>query len=89
MLGYVTAGLGMLAVLVAVRHRPTQTGLLLGLAAAVLVAFCLLTTMHERYSYPAVAFLAVLFGRRSVGLIWLVLAATMTLNLVAAVPPGG
>jgi hypothetical protein len=89
MLGYAAAGIGLFAVFAAVRHRPTQTSLFLGLAAAVLVAFCLLTTMHERYSFPAIAFLAILFGRRSAVAIWLILAATITANLVAAVPPAG
>jgi hypothetical protein len=62
-------------------------GLALGLAAAVLVAFCFLTTMHERYAFGALAFLILAYpdGRAA----WLALAfgIVFTLNLLAAVPP--
>ena len=52
-IGYLAAGVGLLGVFVAVLRRPTGTSLFLGLAASALVAFCLLTTMHERYSAGA------------------------------------
>ena len=59
LIGYLAAGLGMAGVfLLVLRERRRRGTLLLGLAAAVLVAFCLLTTMHERYSFAAVVFLA-------------------------------
>jgi hypothetical protein len=45
-----------------------------------------LTTMHERYAYAAVVFLAPLLPDRRVLAIWLVLQATVMLNLVAAAP---
>jgi Gpi18-like mannosyltransferase len=86
-LGYALAGLGELAVFVAVLRRPTRDGLLLGLAASVLVAFCLLTTMHERYSYGAVIFLAAAMSGRARAAAWAVLAVAATANVVAAIPP--
>ena len=49
-IGYLAAGVGLAGVFVAVRRRPSVKSLWLGLAASALVAFCLLTTMHERYS---------------------------------------
>jgi Gpi18-like mannosyltransferase len=70
----------------AVARDPSRRGLLLGLAASVLVGFVALTTMHERYAYAAVVFLAPLLPDRRVLAIWLVLQATVMLNLVAAAP---
>jgi len=87
MLGYALAGLGELAVFLAVLRRPTRDGLLLGLAASVLVAFCLLTTMHERYSYGAVIFMAAVTSERVRAATWAVLAGVATANVVAAIPP--
>jgi Gpi18-like mannosyltransferase len=87
MLGYALAGLGELAVFLAVMRRPTRDGLLLGLAASVLVAFCFLTTMHERYSFGAVTFLAAAMSGRARAAAWAVLAVAATANIVAAVPP--
>lgn len=87
LLGYALAGLGELAVFLAVLRRPTRDGLLLGLAASVLVAFCLLTTMHERYSYAAVIFLAGATSGRLRAAAWAVLAVAATANLIAAIPP--
>ncbi len=87
LIGYALAALGELAVFLAVLRRPTRDGLLLGLAASVLVAFCLLTTMHERYSYGAVIFLAAAMSGRARAAAWAVLAVATTANLVAAIPP--
>ncbi len=91
LIGYGLAGLGALVVFVAVLRRPTRDGLLLGLAASVLVAFCFLTTMHERYSYGAVIFLlpAVLVAAPRAWAAWLVLAVAATANVIAAIPPSG
>ena len=51
-----------------------------------------LTTMHERYAYPALVFLLVAAaGNRAspaLAILWVVFAATFALNLVIAVPPG-
>ena len=46
-----------LVVFAGVYRRPSPQGLALGLAAITLVAFVSLTTMHERYAYPAFVFL--------------------------------
>ena len=89
MLGYGLAALGEVAVFLAVLRRPTRDGLLLGLAASVLVAFCLLTTMHERYSYGAVIFLAAAMSGRARAAAWVVLAVAATANVIAAIPPSG
>jgi hypothetical protein len=86
LMGLVAAGLAELIVLFAVLRRPTRESLLLGLAAATLVAFSLLTTMHERYSVAALVFLAPLLPDRRVLVTWVALAAVNTLNLVAAAP---
>ena len=87
LLGYVLAGLGELVVFLSVLRRPTRDGLLLGLAASILVAFCLLTTMHERYSFGAVIFLAAAMSGRMRASLWAVLAVAATANVVAAIPP--
>ncbi len=62
-LGFVIAGLLAIVVFVAVYRRPTADQLALGLAAISLAAFVSLTTMHERYAYPALVFL--LLGDRA------------------------
>ena len=89
LLGYAMTGLAMLAIFLLVLRRPTRTGLLLGLTASVLVAFSLLTSMHERYSYGAVILLLPVAlaatGRERVA--WLALAAAVSANIVVAVPP--
>ncbi len=88
-IGYLAAGLGMAGVFVLLQRAATPRNLLLGLAAAVLLAFCLLTTMHERYSFAAVVFLAALLADRRLVIAWVILAATVSLNLFAARPPTG
>jgi Gpi18-like mannosyltransferase len=87
LLGYALAGLGELLVFLATLRRPTRDGLLLGLTAAVLVAFCFLTTMHERYAYGAVIFVAAVTSGRGRAAAWAVLAVVATANVVAAIPP--
>ena len=68
-------------------RKPTKDRLLLGLAAATLVSFCLMTTIHERYAYASLVFLAPLLARPAVRVAWSILAVTITLNIVAAAPP--
>ncbi len=91
-LGFVIAGLLSIVVFVGVYRRPTTEQLALGLAAVTLVAFVSLTTMHERYAYPALVFLLIAAAgtRASAALpvVWVVFAVTFALNLVIAVPPG-
>jgi len=89
LLGYLAAGIGLLEVFLLVLRNPTPRSLFLGLAASVLVAFCLLTTMHERYSFAAVIFLALLLADRRPAAAWIVLAVAVSVNLVAARPPTG
>jgi len=89
LIGYLAATVALLAVFLALLRRPTPEGLFLGLAASALVAFCLLTTMHERYSAAAVIFLAALAADRKTAVTWVILAVAVTANLVAAVPPTG
>jgi Gpi18-like mannosyltransferase len=85
--GYALALLGELAVFVLVSRARSPKGLAFGLAAAVLVAFCLLTTMHERYAYAVLAFLPLAFPDRRALAIAIAFGAVFTLNLLAAVPP--
>ena len=74
-------------VFLAVLRAATARSLALGLAASTLVAFASLTTMHERYAYAALIFLAPLLPDLRVLVIWVLLGVVMTLNLLAAAPP--
>jgi hypothetical protein len=86
LMGYALAGLGELLVFVAVLRRPTTRALALGLACATLVAFAFLTTMHERYAFAAIVFLAPLLPAPRIRWLWLALTITITANLVSAIP---
>ena len=72
-----------------VARRPTPEALAWGLVAVSLAAFCALTTMHERYLYPAVVLLPLLWPDRRALVLWIVLSVAFLLNLVASVPPSG
>jgi len=88
-IGYgITFGLSLL-IAMRIAREPTRRSLVLGMAAATMVAYCFLTSMHERYSYAAVIFLLLLVPERPVR--WLVLALSVVFigNLLAAVPPDG
>lgn len=85
--GFAAAALLEGFVFLAVFRNPSARGLALGLAAASLVAFCALTTMHERYAYAALVFLAPLLPDRRVLAVWVVFGVFFTLNLLAAAPP--
>ena len=85
--GYVLALVAELAVFVMVFRARTPRALALGLAAAALIAFCLLTTMHERYAFAAIAFLPLAFPSRAVLVLTIAFGGVFTLNLLAAVPP--
>jgi hypothetical protein len=86
-LGYLAAGLLELMVFVAVYRSPTRRTLALGLAAAILVAFSFLTTMHERYAFGALIFLVLVIDQPRLLFLWIGLGIVMTFNLVAAIPP--
>ncbi len=85
--GYGLALLGELAVFALVYRARSPRALALGLAGAVLVAFCLLTTMHERYAFGVLAFLPLAFPDRRAAWLALVFGVVFSLNLLAAVPP--
>ena len=86
-LGYGLALMGEIAVFAMVFRARTPRALAVGLVAAVLVAFCLLTTMHERYAYAALAFLPLAFPDRRILVLTAAFGAVFTLNLLAAIPP--
>jgi hypothetical protein len=85
--GYGLALAGELAVFALVFRARTPRALAYGLAAAVLVAFCLLTTMHERYAFGALAFLVLAWPDRRAVALAVAFGAVFTLNLLAAIPP--
>ena len=86
-LGLALAVLGELAVFALVYRARSPRAFAWGLAAAVIVAFCLLTTMHERYSFGVLAFLVLAFPDRRAAWLALVFGVVFTLNLLAAIPP--
>jgi hypothetical protein len=86
-LGYGLALVGEAAVFVLVYRARSSRGLAFGIAAAVLVAFCLLTTMHERYAYAVLAFLPLAFPDRRALVLAIAFGVVFTLNLLAAFPP--
>ncbi len=85
--GLAVAGLLELVVGIAVIRSPRPQTLLLALVASVLVAFTFLTTMHERYAYGAVIFLALLIRERRLRWLGVAFGIVFTVNLLAAVPP--
>lgn len=87
MLGYLLTLAAELAVFLAVLRRPTPRTLAFGLAAAVLVAFSFLTTMHERYAFGALVFLVLAFPDRVAAILATAFGVVFTLNLFAAIPP--
>ena len=46
-----------------------------------------MTSMHERYAFAALVFLAPLLARRPVQVAWGILAVAISLNVVAGAPP--
>jgi hypothetical protein len=87
--GLAAAGVLALVVFAGVYRRPSARNLAMGLAAVSLGAFVTLTTMHERYAYPALVFLLLGWPRREVVVAWAAFAVAFALNLVYAVPPPG
>jgi dolichyl-phosphate-mannose-protein mannosyltransferase len=84
--GYGLALLGELAVFVLVYRARSPRALAFGLAAAVLVAFCFLTTMHERYAFGVLVFLPLAFPDRRAYWLAGVFGLVFTLNLLTAIP---
>jgi Gpi18-like mannosyltransferase len=87
LLGVAVAAFLEAVVFVAVYRHPTSRSLALGIAASSLVAFSALTTMHERYAFPALVFLALWLPERSVRWTWIAFGVAFTANLLAAIPP--
>ena len=85
--GYVLTGLLEILVALAVLRDPRPRTLILGLAAATLVAFSFLTSMHERYAFGALVFLMLLIPETRVRWLGVAFGVVFTLNLLAAVPP--
>lgn len=85
--GYGLALAGELAVFAFVYRARSPRALAYGLAAAVLVAFGLLTTMHERYAFGALAFLVLAFPDRRAAWLAVAFGVVFMLNLLAAIPP--
>ncbi len=84
--GFGMAGLLGLVVFIAVYRRPSPQGLALGLAAITLIAFTFLTTMHERYAYPAFVFLLMAINGRVLAVTWTAFTVAFLANLVFAAP---
>jgi hypothetical protein len=77
--GYALAGSLSLVAAWSIWRLRTPRALALGLAATALVEYCFLTTMHERYSYPAIVLLLlVVYDWRA-----LALAASLSFVYVA------
>ena len=85
--GYALTALFEIVVFIAVLRDPRPRTLILGLAASTLVAFCFLTTMHERYAYGALVFLMLLISEAPVRALAIAFGVVFTANLLAAIPP--
>ena len=86
-IGLGLAALGEVVVFLVIWHRPSPRRLALGLAAATLVSFSLMTTMHERYSFAALIFLVPLLPDRRILATWAALSIAITANMLLIVPP--
>jgi hypothetical protein len=83
-IGYAITGLLSLVVAYRIFRRRDPTVFALGLAAATLIAFAFLTTMHDRYSYAAIVFLALVPDRRRVAAFSVLVGGLIMWNLVAS-----
>ena len=84
LVGYLVTGVLLLLVAYGVWRRPTPRTLAIGVVAAALVSFSFLTTMHERYSFVALIFVALLIEERWARWLALGLGIVVTANLLAA-----
>ncbi len=85
--GLIITGLLEAVVFISVLRDPRPRSLILGCAAATLVAFSFLTTMHERYAFAALGFLMFAVPERRVRWLGVAFGVVYTLNLFSAVPP--
>ena len=86
-IGYGITALLSVGIMAAVLRRPTPRTLVLATTASVLVFFCAMTQMHERYSYAALVIPVLLLADAQIRWWWLALSVAVTLNLLAAIPP--
>jgi hypothetical protein len=84
LLGYALTGVLLLLVGICVARRPTPRVLALGLAAAALVAFEFLTTMHERYAFAVLPMLLFVLDDRRIRWLAAIFSVTFFLNLLSA-----
>jgi Gpi18-like mannosyltransferase len=82
--GYLVTAALLVAVGIGIARRPTPRTFAIGLAAAVLVAYTFLTTMHERYAFLVLPFLAFVLDDRRVRLVVAVFGLTIFANMLAA-----
>ena len=83
-IGYAVTGALLLWVGACVARRPTPRVLAIGLAAAALVAFEFLTTMHERYAFAVLPMLLFVLDDRRIRWLAAIFSATFFLNLLSA-----
>jgi Gpi18-like mannosyltransferase len=81
--GYLLTLAGLMVVGLCVARRPTARQLALGLAASAMVAFQLLTTMHERYAFAVLPVVAFLLDSRRMRWFIAAFGTLITLNLVS------
>jgi Gpi18-like mannosyltransferase len=86
-IGFVLTGLVSIVVMAAVLRRPEPRTLILATTTSALVFFCLMTQMHERYSYAALVIPVLLLVDARMRWWWLAVSVAVTLNLLAAIPP--
>lgn len=86
LVGFGIAGVLALGIAYVVYRRPTLRTLAVGLAAMALVTFCFLTTMHERYAYASIVFLAFALVDVRAIVLWFALGIIITANTFMAIP---
>jgi hypothetical protein len=69
-----------------VYRRPTLRTLAIALAAIALITFSFLTTMHERYAYASIVFLAFVLVDLRMIVLWFALGIIVTVNTFMAIP---
>ena len=84
--GYAVTGVLSVVIALGVLRDPRPRTLVLAVTASVLVVFTWMTQMHERYAFAALPVLLLLAPEARPRWLWVALAITFTLNLVAAVP---
>jgi Gpi18-like mannosyltransferase len=82
--GYGLTALLLLCVGLFVARRPTPRILAVAIATAALIAFELLTTMHERYAFAVLPMLLFVLDQRPVRWVAMLFSTTFALNLISA-----